>query len=569
MIRSATIPCLLFLTGLAAAESPDLLRFTNGDQLHGTFLGIKQGPQAAWQREDVAAPVDFKTTQIRHIVLHGGRPLKPLGSLSHLGLVNGDRIPGTITGIDAETITLDTSYAGVLHIPRKQVSLMAPNPLGGRVYYHGPFIENEWKMIHSSYPDGMPAASPANKDKDAKDKDAKDKDAKDKDAKDKDAKDKDAKDEAKDKDGEENDGQEKELRPPEDLPGRWAFSGSAWYWKNKHAGTALIRETGMPDRAILRFDLAWKNRLCIAIAFHADFASPKRKEGEARKGGKLRGFIPGDAGDLPRLFGNSYVLQMYSNYMMLYRTAVNEDGKPSLDQIQINNNNLRLVETGDARVEIRSNRRNGSIALFINEEFVAQWSENEGVGNVGVGNVGAGNGWGGNVGPGNVGHGFAGKGAGFGFVVQGDDSPVRISDIVVSEWNGMPDSARSLQVDEQDVVLMANGTDRYAGRVGNLDEHGKVLFEGKHGQFQFPLDEVAEIRFARERLAPAPEDAVDNLCVRFSPIGSVTGHPLAGNGTMLGILSPCAGELNLSLDAAVMLDFNASKQIIDDWNAEF
>ena len=328
-------------------------------------------------------------------------------------------------------------------------------------------------MTHASFPDGLPAAAPADQAKDDPAKDAKANNAP-------------AQDDP-DSDSEESDDQVKEG----ELPGRWQFSGSAWYWKNKHAGTALIRETGMPDRAVLRFELAWKNRLCLAIGFHADFACPKRKESAARKGGKFRGFIPGDAADLPRLFGNSYVLQMYSNYMMLYRTSVSEDGKPSLEQVQINNTNLRLVETGEAKVEVRSNRRNGSISLFINDEFVAQWSENEGADNPGAN--------------------FAGKGAGFGFVVQGDDSPVRISDIVVSEWNGMPDSARSLQVDDQDVVLMANGTDRYAGRVGSLDPRGNVRFEGRHGQFQFPLEEVAEIRFARERLAAAPDDTADNL----------------------------------------------------------
>ena len=536
MIRLAIIPCLLSVAG--AAESPDLLRFTNGDQLHGTFLGIKEGPRAVWQRDDVAAPVDFKTTQIRHIVLHGGRPVKPLSSLSHLGLVSGDRLPGTITGMDAATITLDTPYAGVLRIPRQQVSLMAPNPLGGRVYYHGPFIADEWKMRHAGYPDGLPDAAPADKEKDKADKD--------KDDKEQDGKEKAINGNA----GEEEDGQAVNDKARDNLPGHWLFSGAAWYWKSQHGGTALVRETGMPDRAILRFDLAWKNRLCVAIAFHADFAKPKRREGEAKRGGKERGFIPGDAADLPRLFGNSYVLQMYSNYMVLFRTAVNEEGAPSMDPIKLNNSNLRLMESGEAKVEIRSNRHNGSIALFVNDEFVAQWSENEGGGNDGAG--------------------FAGKGAGFGFVVQGDDSPTRISDVCVSEWNGMPDSARSLQVDDQDVVLMANGTDRYAGRVGNLDDHGKLVFEGKHGRFQFPLDEVAEIRFARDRLAEAPVDVADSVCMRFSPIGSVSGHPLAGHdGTTLGILSPGIGELTLALDSAVMLEFNASKQIIDDWNAEF
>ncbi len=540
MSRLAVIPWLLSLAGFAAAaEFPDLLRFTNGDQLHGAFLGIKEGPQAIWRHDDLAAPVDFKTAQLRHIILHGGRPLKPLASLSHLGLVNGDRIPGTITGITGDTIILDTPYAGVLRIPRKQVSMLAPNPLGGRVYYHGPFVEDEWKMAHPSYPDGLPPSTAEGDKKKAEDADKKDPGKKDADKKIVDKNDPDKNDDPAEK---------KDV----DQPGRWVFSGSAWYWQNKRAGTALIRETGMPDRAILRFDLAWKNRLSVAFGFHADFARPKPAEGEENKGGggKGRPFVPGDSGDLPRLFGNSFVLQLHSSYLMLYRTSVDAEGKGSVERIQLNNNNnLRLAEMSQAKVEVRSNRHTGGITLFINDEFVAQWSEN------GV--------------AGHDGGDFAGKGSGFGFLVQGDDTPVRISDIVVSEWNGMPDSARSLQVDDQDVILMANGTDRFAGQVGRLDEHGKVLFEGRHGQFQFPLDEVAEIRFARDRLAPVADEPAENFVVRLSPVGSISGRPVSGDGSMIGIVNPIAGELNLSLESAVMLDFNSSKQIIDDWDADF
>lgn len=501
MIRRAVIPWCLMLAGCAAAESLDLLRFTNGDQFHGSFRGLKEGPRAVWQREDLAAPVEFKTTQIRHIILHGGRPLTALTSLSQLGLVNGDRLPGTITAIDADTITLDTSYAGVLRLARSQVAMLAPNPLGGRVYYHGPFVENEWKMTHASWPDGLPVPGGA---------------------------------------------------ASADAPAvaeRWVFAGSAWYWPHAHAGTALIRETGMPDRAVLRFELAWKNRPCLAIAFHADFARAKPKEGEDLKRLKAGAFAPGDVSVLPRLFGNSYVLQIYADYLMLYRTAVSAAGKTSFEQVQMNNNNLRLMELGKAQLEVRSNRRSGAIELFINDEFVAQWNENKESDHDATE--------------------FAGKGAGFGFVVQGENAPLRISDISVSEWNGMPDSARSLQVDDQDIVLMANGTDRYAGTVGSLDAHGQLNFTGKFGALHFPLDEVAEIRFARKRLAAAADEPAERLVVRFSPVGAISGRPLPGDGEHLNLLNPSAGPLRLALDSAVMLDFNSSKQIIDDWNAGF
>ena len=306
----------------------------------------------------------------------------------------------------------------------------------------------------------------------------------------------------------------------------------------------------MPDRAILRFDLAWKNRLCVAIGFHADFARPKPKEEDHKDKAIKIAAVRADMANLPVLFGNSYVLQLYANYTMLFRTSINADGKPAVEQIQINNSNyIRLPETGQATVELRSNRLTGVIALFIDEEFVTQWNENDGSGNAAPN--------------------FAGKGPGFGFLVQSSDSCARISDVIVSEWNGMPDSARSLQVDDQDVVLMANGTDRNAGSVGSLDAQGRILFNGKHGKFQFPLEEVAEIRFARKHLASAPEVPEDRLVVRFHPLGTVSGRPLAGDSSTLDLLNSSAGKLHLTLDSAVMLDFDSSKHIIDDWDASF
>lgn len=510
MTRSTLILWLSSFACLLAEERPDLLRFTNGDQLHGSFRGLNNGPQAIWQRDDVDAPVEFKTESIRHIVLHGGRPLKSLESLSNVTLVNGDRVPGIITTLDDEQITLETTFAGVLRIPRTQVSIISPNPLGGRVHYHGPFSEDEWKMKHSQFPDGLPEPAPKDPTKPQK---------------------------------------TDEPDTPDSPPGHWVFSGSAWYWQNKKTGTALVRENAMPDRAVLSFDLAWKNRLNLAVAFNADFAQVKPKDTEKNHGKKARVLMPGDSSELPRLFGNSYVIQLSSNYLMMFRSSVDDAGNGSVDRGQVNTNSLRLGETGKAKVEIRSNRLNGGISLFVNDEFIAQWSAKELVGFEGAE--------------------ITNMGSGFGFVVQGTDSPIRISDVVVSEWNGMPDSARSLQVDDQDVVLMANGTDRFAGKVGKLDPDGKIRFEGKHGNFQFPLQDVAEIRFAREQLATAADAQPNNVVIRLAPIGTISGIPVSGDATTLEIINPIMGEINLSTAPAVMLEFNASNQFIDSWDVDF
>lgn len=504
MIRTLAISWIA-AANLCAAET-DLLRFANGDQLHGSFEGIKAGPTAIWKRDDVAAAVDFKTDQLRHIVLRGGRPLKPLASLSHVALVNGDRIPGTLTALDDSSFTLETTYAGVLKIPRNQVAMFAPSPLGGRLYYHGPFREDEWRMANASFPDGMPPAPKEGEGTDAKDQ-----------------------------------------------PGRWIFSGSAWYWPGNASGTALLRDGAMQDRSILRFDVAWKSRLSFAIGFHADFAKPKSQKDDEEKPAdaaprRLAAFAPGDSTILPEIFGNSYVLQVFSTHMMLFRTSISEDGEAAVERVQINGNSIRLGDTGKATIEIRSNRLGGGISLFVNDEFVVQWSE----GSAGAADKIP----------------YAGKGNGFGFVVQTDDSPVRVSDVMVAEWNGMPDSARSLQVDEQDIVLLSNGTDRFSGKVGGFQD-GKVEMEGKYGRFLFQLEDIAEIRFARNRQAAETTADPASLTVRLHPLGRVSGRPVSGDGSSVRLSSPVFGEMNLNLESAVMLDFRSTGNIIDDWDAEF
>jgi len=482
--------CWMGAAGLMLAGGGDLIRFSEGDQLRGSFEGIGEGGVVKWRRDDVDAPLVFKAGGVRHVVMRGGK-VPPLRTLSHVGLANGDRLPGRIKAIDVDAVVLETPYAGELRVPRDAVAMLAPNPTGGRLHYHGPFAEDEWKQTKPNAAEEVAA-----------------------------------------------DGK------PAPAPGRWVHAGAAWYWQGERGGGALYRASCMPERSVLKFDLAWKNRLGLAVGIHADFSMPHERE---KTSGLPR--LAGDIADFARFCGSAYIFQLYPNYVMLYRSEVGKDGVPRLERFQSGNLSARMSESGRTSFEIRSHPARGSFALFINDEFAMQWSE-EGMAAVEA-------------------RAHRG-GGGIAFAANGENLSMRISDITISEWNGMPDSARSMETEDQDVVLMADGVDRYAGKVGSMDASGKLTLEANHGTFAFPLNDVAEIRFAKNRLLRKADEATSgSMVLRFSPIGSISGRPQSGDRGKIEMRHPLLGLLGLSLESAVMLDFDSSRHVVDDWDDEF
>lgn len=476
--------------GDLSADTGDLLRFLNADQLNGHFAGVKPGPLVLWRRDDVSAPVEFKTDQIRQIVLRKGRAAKILPAPSSVDLVNGDRIPGTLTALDEHQVTLDTPFAGPVTLPRDLVAMIAPNPTGGRILYTGPFSPEGWMVMGAGE-----ASAPQDADNGAEDS---------------------------------------KQKPSRDIPG-WSYMGGAWY--NRFPASVLKRDVEMPDRSVVRFQLAWKNRIALALAFHADFKDLE-KPGENAEANKR---LDVSTQSYPKHFGHAYVLNLYQNYVVLYRSGYDAEGKPTVDRLQSGGTNIRLPETGEARVELRCNRSTGEISLYLNDEFATQWTES------GEG-------------------GYAAPGGGIGFISAG--GPVRISEMTVAQWNGMPDSARSMQTDDQDVILLANGTDRFAGEITGL-QGGKLTAKSRYGDFQFPLADVAEIRIARNKLAKPVAHSQATTRIRFQPLGSISGVAESGTANRLRFLSPLAGKLEIDLDYAVMLDFKNSNSFVDEWDSPF
>ncbi len=123
----------------------DLLRFTNGDIMHGNFAGLKGG--ILWNRPDIDEPIRFELKHLRHVVFDGGNNSPAQPKSPFVSLVNGDEIPGKIISLDEKALVIDSPLTGQITIPRDQLKTLNPNPFGGQLHYAGPFSSDQWVMI--------------------------------------------------------------------------------------------------------------------------------------------------------------------------------------------------------------------------------------------------------------------------------------------------------------------------------------------------------------------------------------------------------------------------------------
>jgi len=481
---------------------PDLLRFTNGDALHGAFRGLENGPRLQWTHPGARDPIVLDTKTLRRLAFNNGRARASLVDPSHVVLSNGDRIPGRILELDAKHLTVETRFAGTLAIPRQHVQLAAPNPHGGELLVLGPLNPKDWRILEPTEPDG--SASSEN-----------------------------------DEHPPEDDHKPVDSDPP------WVFSGVALY---SNVQQSVAADVQTPDMARFRFDLAWRNRLSAQIAFHATLEPPppappgdeNGRNDKPRPGNAPRGQSSQMTADA-MLYGPCYILTVTSGYIQLLRCTFDDDANPIVSRLNAFRPNLQLKDTGKAAFDLRCNRSEHAVALFVNGHFVTRWTDPDG---------------------------YAGTGTHLAFACRSSSASLRLSDLVVTSWNGMIDSASSMQAEDRDVVLLVNGTDRYSGNLEHI-ENGLAHFRGSYADMHIPLDVIQEIRFARDQTSDPPEPARDAIRLALMPRGRLTVTPAQSDRSVLKARHHALGPLNLDLRYARLIEFSFSDSILDLWDEDF
>jgi hypothetical protein len=227
-----------------------------------------------------------------------------------------------------------------------------------------------------------------------------------------------------------------------------------------------------------------------------------------------------------------------------------------VERVRVGSTSVRLQDTGEALFEIRCDRSTGVITVHIDGEFAVQWniSDQNPQGPVEEDEDEAGS---------TVR--YRAPGGGLGFMVQGNAAPIRISDVVVAEWNGLTDSARSMEIEERDVALLANGTDRFSGKLVAIRD-GMAEIEAAYGPLKVPMKDIAEIHLAGEDRRNPVEEPAGGIVVHLQPVGRLSGIPQGSAGGRILLDSPLAGKVDLDLAPAVVLEFQSVGGFLDDWD---
>jgi hypothetical protein len=240
----------------------------------------------------------------------------------------------------------------------------------------------------------------------------------------------------------------------------WRFRNGALYSVAGQSGP-IGRDVKLKDRSRIEFDLAWRNPPYLQISLAAD--NPEN------------------------FFGNAYLLQITGNSVQLQRGRLrggfsNLGGSTSLDN---------FAGRGKARLSILVDKPKRTIALLVDGALVKQWTD-----------------------PGD----FAGQGGCLMFLSQGQ-GPMRISNLLVTEWDGELGEGGALVAKADDMIRFSNN-DKVSGRLQAIHK-GVITFATAFATLEVPLDRAAQIEFASDRRERARRLAGD-VRATFHEGGTVT-----------------------------------------------
>lgn len=493
MFRRLATTCLLLLfsspVALRADDSngKDLLRFVNGDFIHGTFSGINRSSRLSWSRPDLDQPATLETSKISRIIFNEGTAPAQSSDPATIELASGDILPCEILSLSEKELRINTSYAGELIIPREAVTRLSPSPWGGHLVYRGPFVKKGWTPL-SPLPEESTEPTPRSTE-------------------------------------------------TKTTPG-WIFSSAAW---TNTSFEPLRADFDLPASVRIQFDLAWKQRLQFGIALHSDFQQPPE---DAESPWENPHEIAENAryDRLPLQLGTGLVCSFHGSTIQLDATGFDAERQPARVRIASENQNFRreFAQTGKASFDIRTDRLRRKIMIYINDELVMNWEGKH--------------------------DDFFAPGSGLALMTLNQTSRIRLSNVTITDWHGEPDSVLSMRpTGTDDIILLTNGTDRFAGRVSGISDE-IVQFKNAYAELSIPKRDVSTISLASKTKT---ESLQELPTLHLQPAGYLRGSIRFTQDKRLHLTHSLLGEIDLSIPHLSSIEFLEDAAPLSHWGDDF
>ncbi|MFA6290305.1 MAG: hypothetical protein WC637_00915 [Victivallales bacterium] len=215
--------------------------------------------------------------------------------------------------------------------------------------------------------------------------------------------------------------------------------------------TSAGRDMKLPDMAKIEFDMSFAPNSNVNIFLYSE--------------------------QLARHQGNSYIINISSNYIYVQRFSRNE-GSNNIGQGE----SRKLTEKRQTHFVILVNKKQRSFTIIVNGAMMQQMIDSHGE--------------------------FCGKGTMMSFFNGNSLAPLKIRNLVVSKWDGrLPNATADAEESKTDNILFSND-DKVTGKLKSIND-GQITFDTEFASLTIPLERVKNISVSGEGAQVAKRNAND------------------------------------------------------------
>ena len=271
------------------------------------------------------------------------------------------------------------------------------------------------------------------------------------------------------------------------------------------------RDMGIEDSASLAFDLSWEGTFQLTVTMHAETL---------------------DRYDYSK---GAYVFFLSPQFVSFQRIQPGA-GVMTLGQVRLTN----LVSRTKARFDLRTHREKAAFALLADDELIGTWRDSRG---------------------------FVAKGNGVSFSSQVSRSTFSLSEILVTEWDGMFESDFEVDAEQESDGLLLINRDQPLGKVRDIQE-GKLNFNLRNQvDVKIPLDRIKQIQLHQAESQDERFDE-DEIRVMISGGGSLSFVLSQWTDSVVEGMSRTFGPVRFDAESIRQVELNLEKHRLEHLAAQ-